>query len=80
MGKTKVKLNREGVRSILRSEDVMAVCRGHAISVKNRAGDGFVTDDYVGKNRVNVMVRSGDAESYFKNLRENTLLKALGKK
>ena len=51
--KVKVKLNREGVRAMLKSQDMLNICEQAA---KNRYGDKV--DTYVGVNRVNASGKS----------------------
>lgn len=41
MSKVVFKLNREGVRELLRSDEMMAVCQEHASAIAGRAGDGY---------------------------------------
>ena len=78
MSKIKVELIREGVGELLKSDDVAAVCKQYAEAVASRAGDGYTVDTFVGKTRVNAMVSAETKEAYNENLKNNTLLKALG--
>lgn len=77
MSKVKVSLNREGVRSLLKSEEMLAVCRELANGAAARAGDGYEVNTHVGKNRVNAEIRAETFKAYRDNLKNNTLLKAL---
>lgn len=77
MSKVKVKLNGEGVRSLLKSAEMMAVCRELAEGVRGRAGSGYEVNTYTGKNRVNAEVRAETAQAYHDNIKNNTLLKVL---
>ena len=79
MGDIKVKLDRAGVRALLKSAAVSGVCRDAAEGVRGRAGAGFEVGQRNYPERTGYAVYPGDAEAYFKNLRNNTLLKAVGK-
>jgi len=71
----KVVLNREGVRQLLLSDEIMSACVSAAESVRNNYGDNTTLDKYRGKNRVNVSVIA-DYEQASTN---NELLKAVHK-
>lgn len=78
--KVKVKLNRKGVRELLKSAEMLSACHEVAEEVANRAGDGYGVEDYPnGKTRVNVSVRTITADAVRDNAKNNTLLKALGR-
>lgn len=77
MAKIKVKLNRQGVRALLRSEEMRAICAEQARDIRDRCGEGYETDSYTGKNRVNAMVWPSTAKARQDNTHNNTLLKAM---
>lgn len=77
MAKTGFKLNRLGVAALLKSEGMQAKLTEHATEIKNRCGDGYEQDIYVGKNRANAMVRASTYQAKADNLENNTLLKAV---
>lgn len=77
MSKFKFELNREGVRELLKGQEMKNIVESYATDIKNRAGDGFGQDSYVGKNRVNAMVYPDSPKAFFKNLKQNILLKAM---
>lgn len=77
MAKVRVELNREGVRELLRSPEMAAVCKSHADRIAGRAGSGYEVTTYTGKNRVNASVHVATDEAYRDNLKNNTLLKAV---
>ena len=77
MGNLLVKLNRDGVKELLRSAEMMAICNELANDVIQRAGDGFVTSEHRGKNRVNVSVHAATKKAKRECLKHNALLKAL---
>lgn len=76
--KVRIELNSEGVRELLKSAEIMAVCRGHADRIAGRAGDGYEVTTYTGKTRVNASVHAATDKAYRDNLKNNTLLKAVG--
>jgi hypothetical protein len=57
---------------------MMDICTGYANDALARLGDGYGVDAYVGKNRVNVSLRTVTAEAVRENAQTNSLLKALG--
>lgn len=77
MDKFKIVLNREGVRALLKSEEMMACIQELADDITNRLGDGYITSAYTGRNRVNVSVGTNTKEAYQDNLENNTILKAV---
>jgi hypothetical protein len=77
MSKIRFKLNRAGVRQLMQSEAMQTVLTDKATAIKNRAGDGYKQDVYVGKNRANAMVSAESFEAKRDNLKNNTLLKAV---
>lgn len=68
-------LNREGVRELLRSQEMQDVLVEYAQQISDRAGDGY--DVFVGQNRANVTVETTTEEAYGDNLDNNTLEKAV---
>lgn len=78
MSKVKFKLNRAGVRDLLRSDEMMSVCKEYASGIQARAGDGYELTTHVGPNRVNASVHAATAEARRDNYEHNTLLKARG--
>ena len=80
MAKAKVviKLNREGVRQLLRSQEMQDICKQEAQAIANTCGDGYDMDVYTGKNRCNAMVWADTWEAKRDNFENNTLIKAIG--
>ena len=73
----KFELNRAGVGELLKGETMQGVLKEYASEIQGRAGVGFSTDSYVGTTRANAMVYPDTPEAYFRNLKNNTLLKAI---
>lgn len=80
MSKVEIKLNRAGVRELLRSQEMGAIVREHADAVAGRAGGGYKVTVFTGKNRVNASVKATTTAARRDNLKNNTLLKAVGGK
>lgn len=78
MSEFKFELDREGVRELLKSEEMAEVCESYARDIQGRAGDGYDVSVYQGKNRVNASVKAETDEALHDNYENNTLLKALG--
>lgn len=74
----RIELNGEGVRELLRSSEMMSVCKEHARQIAARAGSGYAVSTYTGKTRVNASVYAATEEANRDNLKNNTLLKAVG--
>ena len=77
MSEVKIVLNREGVRELLRSAEMMECCRGYAEQMGARLGSGYVVSTYTGTNRVNASVRAVSDAAKQDNLDNNTMLKAV---
>ena len=73
----KIELNSEGVRALLRSQEMRQICEEHAQETLSGCGDGYEADSYVGVNRVNAMVFASTQEAVKDNLKNNTILRAL---
>lgn len=79
MAKFNFELNEAGVRELLRSAEMKTVCSEIASNIAGRAGSGYETDTYTGRNRVNASVYTSTKDAYKDNLKNNTLLKAVGR-
>ena len=77
MAKSDIKdvLNREGVRQLLLSDEMMGACRDAASSVQSNYGKDTELNEYRGRNRVNVSVIA----NYDEASKSNELLKAVHK-
>lgn len=71
-------MSKSGVGELLKSEEMAKICEEHAEQIRGRCGEGYGVDTRVGKTRVNAMVKPDSADAYYDNLRNNTILKALG--
>lgn len=75
--KLKVVLNREGVRQLLRSADMMAACEQKANEALAQLGAGYQVTTHTGRNRVNASIAAVTAEAIRENAETNSVLKAL---
>ena len=73
----KFELNRAGVRDLMRSTEMMEVCKGYADAALAKLGEGYETDQYTGKNRVNAEVRARTYQAKKDNYRNNSISKAV---
>lgn len=78
MAKVIFKLNRAGVRELLQSPEMQKIIDEKASTVQSVAGEGFEKKVEVKGTRVVGIVHAETPHAYYKNLKQNTLLKALG--
>ncbi len=71
--KVKIVLNREGVRELLLSDEMMAACSEAAQTIQGNYGKETRLDEFRGRNRVNVSV----VADYDEASNNNDLLKAV---
>ena len=72
MSKMKFKLNSSGVGSLLKSVEMQNVLSTHATNIRNRCGDGYEQDVFVGRSRANAMVNAVTFQAKKDNLKNNT--------
>lgn len=77
MSNFKFKLNRAGVSQLMKSAEMQSVLTNYASNIRNRCGNGYEQDIYVGSNRANAMVSAATAKAKRDNKKNNTLLKAV---
>lgn len=77
MGNVKIVLNREGVRSLLRSSEMMDICKGHADRARAQLGEGYEVTTHTGRNRVNAEVAAVTYAAKRDNTENNSILKAV---
>lgn len=81
MSRVNFRLNRAGVRELMRSPEAMSVVREEAVKTQQialQSCPGYEMDTHTGTNRVNAMVYADTYEARKDNYEHNTLLKALG--
>jgi len=77
MAKVRFELNREGVRDLLRSKEMMDVCQEYANNALGKLGDGYEVTTHTGSNRVNAEVAAVTYAAKKENLSDNTIIKAV---
>lgn len=77
MAKTKIVLNTAGVRELLQSDEMKAICEEHANRALTKLGNGYQVTTMTGKTRVNASIYAESYKAKAENMRENTILKAL---
>ena len=77
MGNIKFELNKDGVRQLLQSPEMLNVCKGYADNAKNALGEGYEVTTRVGKTRVNAEIAATTYKARKDNSENNTILKAL---
>jgi len=77
MSKFEFKLNRAGVKELMKSPEMQSILTQKAAGIRNRCGDGFGQDIRVGKNRANAMVWAETPKAKQENSENNTILKAV---
>jgi hypothetical protein len=78
MADVRIALFHKGAKDLLRSPEVMAALRKEAEAIKARAGDGHEIDEYVGKNRARVTVKTATVQAHIREARDHNLIQALG--
>ena len=73
----KIKLNRAGVRRLLKSKEMQAICTEHAEEIAARCGEGYAVDSMQKETRAIATVYPQTAEARRDNYRNNTIEKAL---
>ena len=73
----RIELNSEGVKSLLRSPEMMNVCKEYADNAQARLGDGYEVTTYTGKTRVNAQIAAETYAARKDNAKNNTIFKAV---
>lgn len=72
-----IELNPAGIRELLRSPEMMTICKERADDAAGRLGSGYEVTTHTGKNRVNASVAAATYATRKENSENNTILKAL---
>lgn len=79
MSKVRVEINQESLHELMKSEEMQEILSECAIEIMKQCKKGnYQSDIYVGAKRANASISSRDSATYYRNLRDNELLKALG--
>lgn len=79
MSNYQFELNRDGVRQLMKSAEMKAVLDEVAQHIAESAEGDYKVDTLTGRTRANAEVSCASAKTYYDNLRNNTLLKAMAK-
>ena len=77
MDKVEIELDSAGIRELLKSSEIMRICEGRAKAAQAACGKGYDVDTYVGKTRVNAMIKATTAAAKADNAKNNTIQKAI---
>ncbi|MFQ6794673.1 MAG: hypothetical protein ACLRT4_18100 [Thomasclavelia sp.] len=77
MAKNEFVLNKAGVRELLRSDEMLNICKSYANEAQNRLGEGYKVTSMKGRNRVNASIAADSYEAKKETFENNTILKAL---
>ncbi len=82
MSEFELVLNSEGVKALLKSQEMKNICKEYADGIASRAssvseGAEYSAASFVGQNRAGATVKPDNPHAYYSNLKHNTLLKAM---
>lgn len=77
MADFKFELNTSGVKDLMRSPEMMEICKGYADAALQKLGDGYEVTTMTGKNRAIASVSAVSKDAYRENLEDNSILKAV---
>lgn len=77
MAKVEFELNHEGIRELLKSDEVGQMCEGYADRALGSLGKGYAKKVRVAPTRVYAKVYARSKKAKAENLEENLILKAL---
>lgn len=77
MARSRIVLNRRGVRELLRSSEVLRDMRRRAEVIAQRAGDGMVASAMVGAGRARASVITATAKAREAEARHRALTRAI---
>lgn len=78
MSNVQFKLNKAGVRELLKSEGIQNQCRQKAKEALSRCGSGYAVHDINYPERAGTVIAATDMRAVNDNKKNNTLLKAVG--
>ena len=78
MNKVKWVHHSKGVRELMKSPEMMSICQEVADDRRAIAGEGYETNSFTGKHRVNVSISAATRKAFSDNLKNNTLVKLAG--
>lgn len=77
MSSSNIELFSSGIQELMKSDEVIEELQKHADEIVSKCSGNYETSQYVGKSRANVSIYTTDKDTFFRNLHNNELLKAL---
>lgn len=77
MSNIKIELNGQGIRELLKSEEIKAELSNQAERIMSNCSGNYETEEYIGAKRRSISIVTKDADTFHKNLKNNELLMAL---
>lgn len=77
MSNFRFKLDKKGVRKLLKSKQVEDMVKSIADDAVSRLGEGYLSETRVGFDRASAIYKADSIRAKRRNLKDNTLLKAL---
>lgn len=78
MNKVEIRLNYQEIGNLLKSDEVVAELNTQADAIMGKLSGAYEKTEYIGARRANVSVATADNDTYYRNLHNNELLKAVG--
>lgn len=78
MNRVEIELNSEGIKELLKSEDMQSILSQYGADKARMAGTGYASEVHVFKRRAVVNIFPDTAEANKDNMENNTLLKVIG--
>lgn len=75
-----LELNSQGIRELLRSEEMKQICETYTDKAAESLGEGYESESFTGKNRVNARLNAVTWEAVNGNKKDNRMIKAVLKK
>lgn len=72
-----IELNREGVKALMKSREMLSICKQLANEAAARCGEGYAVNTHSGKTRVNAEVYAETLRARRDNMKHNTILKSI---
>lgn len=77
MSNAKFKINRSGVKELMRSEPMKAICEEYGNQIAARAKGDYKVEASIGSTRARATVSADSVDTYYDNLENNILIKAV---
>lgn len=76
--KVEIELNEPAIRQqLLKSQEILDICKEHAETIADRCGDGYETAVYTQPTRIVAKVYADSFRARADNMKHNTILKAV---